>query len=220
MEKELIIAKIKQGGLVAVVRAEDEKQAEQIAIACMAGGIKAIEITFTIPGAERIIASLAQKFDPHECLIGAGTVLDAETARTAILAGARYIVSPYLNIDTVTLCHRYRVPIMPGAMTIKEVAECLEAGADIIKVFPGELFGPAFIKAVKGPLPHAQLMPTGGVTIQNVSQWMEAGAVAVGVGGSLTAGANTGDYQAITDTAQAYMALIKKAQSKGLAVPI
>ncbi|MFD0696640.1 bifunctional 2-keto-4-hydroxyglutarate aldolase/2-keto-3-deoxy-6-phosphogluconate aldolase [Paenibacillus sp. GCM10027628] len=215
MEKEQILSKIKQGGLVAVVRADHEEQAEQIALACMAGGVKSIEITFTIPGADRIIASLAKKFNPEEFLIGAGTVLDAETARTAILAGAQYIVSPYLNVDTVTLCNRYRVPIMPGAMTIKEVAECLEAGADIVKVFPGELFGPAFIKAVKGPLPHAQLMPTGGVSLQNVSQWIEAGAVAVGVGGSLTAGAKTGDYQAITDIAKAYLELIEKARSKG-----
>ena len=138
--------------------------------------------------------------------------MDAETARTAILAGAQYVVSPYLNPDTVKLCNRYRVPCLPGAMTVMDVVECMEAGADIIKVFPGELFGPKIIKAIRGPIPYAKLMPTGGVSLDNVGEWIKAGAVAVGVGSALTKGAKTGDYEAITRTAQEFLARIRAAR--------
>jgi 2-dehydro-3-deoxyphosphogluconate aldolase/(4S)-4-hydroxy-2-oxoglutarate aldolase len=140
--------------------------------------------------------------------------MDAETARTAILAGAQYVVSPYLNLDTVKLCNRYRVPCMPGAMTIKEVVEAMEAGADIVKIFPGELFGPQIIKAILGPIPYAKLMPTGGVSLDNVEEWIKAGAVAVGVGSALTKGAKSGDYEAITRTAQEFIAKIRAARGK------
>ena len=135
-------------------------------------------------------------------LLGAGTVLDPETARIAILSGAQYVVSPYFDPETITLCNRYRVPGMPGCTTIKEVVNAMEAGADIVKVFPGELFGPKIIKSIKGPLPHAKVMPTGGVDITNVDQWIKAGAAAVGVGGALTQGAKTGDFKSITDMAK------------------
>jgi len=211
MNKQNILAKIKSTGLVAVVRAENAEQAIKITDACMAGGIAAIEITFTVPFADEVIRALAKKY-ADKIILGAGTVLDPETARVAILAGAQYIVSPYLNKATIELCNRYQVPCMPGAMTFKEIGECLEAGADIVKIFPGELFGPAIIKAAKGPLPHAQLMPTGGVSLENVSEWLAAGAVAVGVGGNLTAGAKKGDFQSITNIAKAYMEKIKEAR--------
>jgi 2-dehydro-3-deoxyphosphogluconate aldolase / (4S)-4-hydroxy-2-oxoglutarate aldolase len=144
--------------------------------------------------------------------VGAGTVLDPETARAAILAGAKYVVSPCLNKEVVTLCNRYQVPCMPGAMTIKEVVECLEAGADIVKIFPGELFGPAIIKAIKGPIPQAKLMPTGGVSLENVDQWIKAGCVAVGVGGNLTAGAKKGDYKSISDIGKQFVEKVKEAR--------
>ncbi|MDN5276182.1 MAG: 2-dehydro-3-deoxyphosphogluconate aldolase / (4S)-4-hydroxy-2-oxoglutarate aldolase [Clostridiales bacterium] len=212
MDKEQVLSRIVEGGLVAVVRAESSEQALKIADACMKGGVAAIEITFTVPGAAEVIKELAKVYSNGEILLGAGTVMDAETARTAILAGAQYVVSPYLNLDTVKLCNRYRVPCMPGAMTIKEVVEAMEAGADIVKIFPGELFGPQIIKAILGPIPYAKLMPTGGVSLDNVEEWIKAGAVAVGVGSALTKGAKSGDYEAITRTAQEFIAKIRAAR--------
>lgn len=212
LNKNEVLSRIMQSGLVAVVRADSAEQADKITDACIAGGVAAIEITFTVPGAVDVIKALAAKYTKGEILIGAGTVLDSETARTAILAGAQYIVSPYLNIEMVKLCNRYKIACLPGAMTIKETVEAMEAGADIVKIFPGELFGPAIIKAIKGPLPHAQLMPTGGVSLENVDQWIKAGSIAVGVGGSLTAGAKKGDYESITNIAKQFIAKIKEAR--------
>jgi 2-dehydro-3-deoxyphosphogluconate aldolase/(4S)-4-hydroxy-2-oxoglutarate aldolase len=212
LEKEKVITKICDGGLVAVIRAETSEQAKKITEACIAGGVTAIELTFTVPGAHEIISELAKLYSPEEILLGAGTVLDPETARIAILSGAQYVVSPCLNINTVKLCNRYRIPIMPGAMTIKEVVEGMEAGADIIKIFPGELFGPTFVKAIRGPLPQARIMPTGGVSVDNVGEWIKAGCVAVGVGGNITAGAKTGDYQSITDKAKQFVEAIRLAR--------
>ncbi|MCX7708436.1 MAG: bifunctional 2-keto-4-hydroxyglutarate aldolase/2-keto-3-deoxy-6-phosphogluconate aldolase [Clostridia bacterium] len=214
MDKNAVIKKICDCGVVAVVRAENAEQAIKIADACVEAGIAGIEITFTVPGAVDVIKKLAEVYAGGEILVGAGTVLDTETARAAILAGAKYIVSPCLNKDVVTLCNRYQVPCMPGAMTIKEVVECLEAGADIVKIFPGELFGPAIIKAVKGPIPQAKLMPTGGVSLENVAEWIKAGCVAVGVGGNLTAGAKKGDYKSIADIGKQFVENVKQARTK------
>lgn len=207
-----VLQRIMKSGVVAVVRADSAEQAIKITDACMKGGIAAIEITFTIPGAAKVMEELRQVYTPEEMIIGAGTVLDPETARIAILAGAQYIVSPSLNVDTVKLCNRYQIPIMAGAMTIEGVIAAMEAGADIIKIFPGDAFGPSFIKAIKGPLPQATLMPTGGVSLDNVGEWIKAGCIAVGVGGSLTAGAKTGDYQAIEDIAKQFIAKVRTAR--------
>jgi 2-dehydro-3-deoxyphosphogluconate aldolase/(4S)-4-hydroxy-2-oxoglutarate aldolase len=176
--------------------------------------VAAIEITFTVPGAADTIKDLVNTYKSGEIIIGAGTVLDPETARIAILAGAQYIVSPCINLETIKLCNRYQIPIMPGAATIKEIVEAMEAGADVVKVFPGETLGPTFVKAVKGPLPQAPLMPTGGVSLDNVAEWIKAGCVAVGVGGNLTAGAKKGDYQSITDIAQQFVAKIRAARGQ------
>ena len=206
------LQKIHDTGVVAVVRAENAEDAEKISRACMDGGISAIEVTFTVPGADRVIASLKEKFTEDELVLGAGTVLDSETARIAILAGAQYIVSPCFDLETAKLCNRYQVPYMPGCMTITEVVQAMEAGADIIKVFPGNAFGPDYIKAIKGPIPQATLMPTGGVSLDNVDQWIKNGCVAVGVGGDLTAGAKTGDYALVTETAKAFVAKVKEAR--------
>lgn len=214
MKKEQIITRIRDNGLVAVVRAENEDMASRITEACLEGGVSAIEITFTVPGAHKVIEALAKRFTEDQIILGAGTVLDPETARIAILSGAQYVVSPSLNTETVRLCNRYRIACMPGAMTIKEVIECLEAGADIIKVFPGELFGPKIIKSIKGPLPQAELMPTGGVSVDNAAEWIKAGAVALGAGSSLTGGAKTGDYAKITETARQFIQKIKEARGK------
>ncbi len=208
-----VLGKIVDSGLVCVIRADSPDQAARIAEACALGGVAALEITFTVPGASGVIAHLAKNF-AGKILVGAGTVLDPETARIAILAGAQFVVSPSLNKETARLCNRYQIPYMPGAGTIGEVVLAMECGADIVKVFPGEILGPAFVKAVKGPLPQASLMPTGGVSIDNVSKWIEAGCVAVGVGGNLTAGAKTGDYASITELAKQFVGKINEVRGK------
>lgn len=213
IKKLEVLGKIVASGLVCVIRAGSPDQAGRIAEACALGGVAAMEITFTVPGAKGVIEHLAKKFS-GQILVGAGTVLDPETARIAILAGAQYVISPSLNPDTARLCNRYQVPYMPGAATVREVVEAMECGADIVKVFPGELLGPAFIKAVRAPLPQASLMPTGGVSLENVAEWIRAGAVAVAVGGNLTAGAKTGDFASITKLARAITEKIKEARAQ------
>lgn len=212
LQKWSILGRIEESGLVAVVRAEKPDTAKRIADACQRGGAAAIEITYTVPGASRVIEELAKAYRPEEMIVGAGTVLDPETARIAILSGAQYVVSPCLSIETVRLCNRYQIPCMPGVMTIEAVIEAMEAGADILKVFPGEAFGPMIIKAIKAPLPQANLMPTGGVDVSNVGEWIRAGAVAVGVGSSLTAGAKDGNYDGITNLAAEFIRRIKEAR--------
>jgi len=208
-----VLGRVVASGLIAVIRAESSDQAARIAEACALGGAAALEITFTVPGAGRVIEHLAREFS-GQILLGAGTVLDAETARIAILAGAHFVVSPALNLESARVCNRYQIPYMPGAGTIRDVIEAMECGADIVKVFPGEILGPAFVKAVKGPLPHASLMPTGGVSLENVADWIKAGSVAVGVGGNLTAGAKTGDFASITQLARQFVQKIKEAREQ------
>lgn len=203
------IERIANTGIVAVVRASNSEEAINIAKACLAGGISAIEITFTVPMAHRVIEDLNTYFKNGEMIIGAGTVLDSETARIAILSGSQYIVSPHFDKDIALLCNTYKIPYMAGCMTIKEVKEALSYGVEVVKLFPGSAFGPSFVKAIKGPLPQAQIMPTGGVSLDNVDQWFKNGVVAVGVGGELTGGAKNGDYACITETAKAFIEKIK-----------
>lgn len=212
MSKNEVIKRLTDCGVVAVVRAENEEQAKKIAGACIEAGIVGIEITFTVPGALKIIETLCSEYSEDEIIVGAGTVLDKETARAAILAGAKYVVSPCLDVETVQLCNTYDVPCMPGAMTVKEAVDGMRAGADIIKIFPGGLFGPKIIKNFKGPLPQMKMMPTGGVDVSNVGEWIKAGAVAVGAGSSLTAGAKTGDYESIVDIGKHMIEEVKKAR--------
>lgn len=208
-----VLNKIIDSGLVAVIRAESSEQASRIAEACASGGVGAVEITFTVPGAERVIADLTKEFKAEQILIGAGTVLDPETARIAILSGAQFVVGPSLNPDAARLCNRYQVAYMPGAGTTGEVIAAMECGADIVKVFPGDTLGPSFVKAVRGPLPQASLMPTGGVDINNVAEWIKSGCVAVGVGGNLTASAKTGDFKMITRLAKQFIDEIRRARA-------
>jgi len=210
MKKEDVLKRIKDAGLVAVVRADSTERAIEITEACITGGVAAIELTFTIPFAHNLIETLAKRYTKGEIILGAGTVLDPETARIAILSGAEYIVSPSLNLETIKLCNRYRKPAMPGVMTIADAISALEAGADILKVFPGELLVPKFIKALKGPIPYADIMPTGGVDPGNAAEWIKAGAVALGAGGALTAG----DGNTITATAKKFIESIKQARSE------
>jgi len=214
MFKHEIIRRITEGGVVAVVRAESPDDAIEIARACIDGGLPAIEVTFTVPHATKVIESLAQAFTEKELIIGAGTVLDAETARLAILSGAKYIVSPGFNRETALLCNRYQIPYMPGCMTMTEMITAMEYGADIIKLFPGSAFEPSFIKAVKGPLPHVNIMPTGGVSLHNIAEWVKNGVVAVGVGSELTAPAKKGDFAQVTQFAEAFVKAFKEAKQK------
>jgi 2-dehydro-3-deoxyphosphogluconate aldolase/(4S)-4-hydroxy-2-oxoglutarate aldolase len=207
------LTKIIDSGLVSVIRGESHDQAERIADACAQGGVGALEITYTVPRATSVIEHLAKKLSGN-IVLGVGTVLDPETARIAILAGAQFVVSPALNPETARLCNRYNIPYMPGAATIREVLQAMECGADIVKVFPGEILGPAFVKAVKAPLPQASLMPTGGVTLANAGEWIKAGSVALGVGSNLTAGAKTGDFSSITHLARQFVEKIKEARGQ------
>ncbi len=212
-EKITVLQRIIAGGVIAVVRAENSQKALSIADAVKKGGINTIEITMTVPGAIDVIKELANHYAKDEILIGAGTVLDEETARLTILAGAQFIVSPCLNLNVIRTANRYQKVVMPGAMTVRDVVEGLEAGADIIKVFPGEVLGPGIIKAIRGPIPYAPLIPTGGVTIDNVDKWINAGALAVGVGGALTKGAETGDYESITALAKEFVKRVQEARA-------
>ena len=214
MDKEQIVKRITDCGIVAVVRADTTDKAERIVDACMEGGVAAIELTFTVPHADKVIESLASKYSPEDIILGAGTVMDAATARIAMLCGAQYIVSPYLDIETLKLYNRYRTLMMPGIMSVREAVTAMEYGADILKVFPADLFGPKIIKDIRGPIPYARMMPTGGVDADNVGEWIKAGAVAVGAGSSLTAGAKTGDYRLITETAKKFVANIKAARAE------
>ncbi|OAA86092.1 bifunctional 4-hydroxy-2-oxoglutarate aldolase/2-dehydro-3-deoxy-phosphogluconate aldolase [Clostridium ljungdahlii] len=212
MNRVRTIMKLAQQGVVAVIRADSKEQGLKIVDAVKKGGIKMLEITMTVPGAIDIIKELAEHYKNEDVVIGAGTVLDAETARACILAGAKYIVSPSFNADVIKLCNRYRILVMPGAMTVKEAVEGLEAGAEIIKIFPGSVFGPQIIKAFKGPIPQGNFMPTGGVNLGNVKEWIKSGAIAVGTGGDLTKGAKTGDYELVTETAKKFVQAVKEAK--------
>jgi 2-dehydro-3-deoxyphosphogluconate aldolase/(4S)-4-hydroxy-2-oxoglutarate aldolase len=210
--KLTVLRRILESGLVAIVRTDSSDQAARIAEACAEAGVAALEVTFTVPGAPAVIETLAGRYRPEQMAIGAGTVLDPETARIATLAGAQFLVSPALNPDTARLANRYQIPYMPGVATPREVIEALECGCEILKVFPGETLGPTFIKAVQAPLPQARMMPTGGVSIGNVAEWIAAGAVAVGVGSHLIAGAKTGDYASITALAKRFLEAIRAAR--------
>lgn len=207
-----VLSRIMESGLLAIVRTDNAGQAARIVDACAQGGASAIEITFTVPGAAGIIEDLAKRYPAEQIALGAGTVLDPETARIAVLAGARFVVSPSLSAATARLCNRYQIPYLPGASTIREIVEAMECGADIIKIFPGETLGSAFVKAAKAPLPQASLMPTGGVSIDNAAEWIEAGSVALGVGGNLTSSAKTGDFKSITDLARRFITVIREAR--------
>lgn len=213
MRKIEILNKITEIGVVAVVRAENADDAIKISDACIKGGIPAIEVTYTVPGATKVIEALSEKFSDDELIVGAGTVLDSQTARMAIMAGAKYIVSPGFDKETAKLCNRYQIPYLPGVATITETLKAMEYGATIVKLFPGSAFGPSYVKAIKGPLPQANIMPTGGVSLDNVKDWIKAGVVAVGVGGDLTAPAKKGDYEGVTNNALAFVKAVLEARN-------
>lgn len=210
LKKFETINKIIDVGVVAVVRTETVDEAIRISKACIQGGVSAIEVTYTVPGATEVIKSLRETIPAEDLIIGAGTVLDSQTARIAILAGAEYIVSPYFDEETAKLCNTYQIPYMPGCMTITEMVKAMSLGCDIIKLFPGSAFGPDFIKAVKGPLPQVNIMPTGGVSPENVDKWIKNGVVAVGAGGKLASGPS----EEITATAKLFVEKVKAAREE------
>ncbi|MCY6957718.1 bifunctional 2-keto-4-hydroxyglutarate aldolase/2-keto-3-deoxy-6-phosphogluconate aldolase [Clostridium brassicae] len=215
-EKLDTLKRITDVGVVAVIRADNADMAEKISKACIEGGIPAIEVTFTVPNADKVITALKEKFTKEELIVGAGTVLDSETARIAILAGAQYIVSPGFDLETAKLCNRYQIPYMAGCMTITEMIKALEAGTDVIKLFPGSAYGPSIVKAIKAPLPQVSIMPTGGVDINNAAEWIKNGCVAVGVGGKLIEGAKTGNYEEVARLSREFVNKVKETR-EGLA---
>jgi len=214
-DKLEVLNRILDCGIIAVIRAPDIERGYNLAEAARKGGITAIEIAMTVPGALEVIRELVARYPGNEVIIGAGTVLDPETARLTILSGADYIISPHFNPEVVRMCHRYRKVCIPGAMSVKEVVEVLESGADAIKIFPASLFGPQIIKAIREPLPQAKLVPTGGVNLDNVAEWFEAGAAAVAVGGELTKEALAkNDYGLLEQKAKEFILRIKEVRKK------
>ncbi|MXZ74688.1 MAG: bifunctional 4-hydroxy-2-oxoglutarate aldolase/2-dehydro-3-deoxy-phosphogluconate aldolase [Gemmatimonadetes bacterium] len=210
------LASIKACGVVAVLRDDRPDALVQVAQAIGRGGIGAVEITMTTPGALDVIGECANRLG-DEILLGAGTVLDPETARAAILAGAEYIVTPTLNPDVITLCRRYDKVVIPGALTPTEILTAWECGADIVKVFPATAVGPRYFKDVKAPLPQIDLMPTGGVDLDNAGDFIRAGACAVAVGGNLVdkAAVAAGEWHVLTDTARKYVETVRNAKQEG-----
>jgi 2-dehydro-3-deoxyphosphogluconate aldolase/(4S)-4-hydroxy-2-oxoglutarate aldolase len=211
MNKDAVLAKIKSEKVVALIRADSSDGLLDCARALAAGGLTSIELTMTTPGAIRLLEKAATELPGF--LFGLGTVLDAETARAGILAGAAFIVTPALRPDVITVCRRYSVPICCGALTPTEVLAAWEAGADAVKVFPAEFFGPAYIKSLKAPFPQIDLVPTGGVTAANVAEFLKAGATATAAGSSLVEAKalKEKNWTAITAKAQAFVAAVAAA---------
>jgi 2-dehydro-3-deoxyphosphogluconate aldolase/(4S)-4-hydroxy-2-oxoglutarate aldolase len=214
VDKNRVLKEIEESGLLPVLRADSSEQAVAIADAIVAGGISVLEVTMTVPGAIDVIRTLVKQ--SKGLLIGAGTVLDSETARACMLAGAQFIVSPTLNLKTIALCLRYGVAVIPGALTPTEVLTAWEAGADIVKVFPcSAVGGPKYLKALHGPMPQLKLIPTGGVSLATAEEFLRSGALALGVGSDLvdTKAVAQGKPEIITETAAKYMAIVKKVRS-------
>ena len=212
--KPEVLAHIRRTGLVPVLRAHSEHHALALIDAIALGGVDVLEITMTVPGAVRLLGRLTH--DRPDLLLGAGTVLDPETARQCILEGAQFIVSPALNLRTIELCHRYSVAVLPGALTPTEVVTAWQAGADVIKVFPANAMGGApYLRALKAPLPHIEMIPTGGVSLTTAADFLHAGAVALGVGADLVdpQAIAAGQPEKITEKARQYLQIVRDFQA-------
>ncbi|WP_435007913.1 bifunctional 4-hydroxy-2-oxoglutarate aldolase/2-dehydro-3-deoxy-phosphogluconate aldolase [Tundrisphaera lichenicola] len=211
MSRDATLKRILDGGIVAVVRSESPDQLVRVVRALAEGGVTAAEITFTVPNALEVIRQVRQELG-DSIVLGAGTVLDPETARAALLAGAEYIVSPSTNVDVIRLCRRYDKAVMPGALTPTEVVTAWEAGADVVKIFPSDLGGPGYLKALRGPLPQIRMMPTGGVDLNTAESFLKAGACCLGVGSSLVEpkAVASGDFDRLRDLASQYSAIVRK----------
>ena len=202
--------------IVAVIRAESPDSLVDVAEALVAGGVEVMEVTFTVPRATQVLEKVTEKLG-SKVLLGAGTVLDAETARTAILSGAEFIVSPAVDLGVIELCRRYSKLAMPGALTPTEVVTAWQAGADIVKIFPSELTGPKYIKSLKAPLPQIRMMPTGGVNLDTAEEFLKCGACALGIGSSLVEpkAVATGDLKRIETLARQYVEIVKQFRAAG-----
>ena len=215
MDRTEIVRQIEETGLVPVVRASSADEAMRAIDAIKEGGISVLEITMTVPGAVKVIEAVAAKYS-SDTLVGAGTVLDPETARICMLSGAQFIVSPALNIDTIAICNRYSVPVMPGALTPTEVVTAWTAGADFVKIFPaGSVGGASYLKNLKGPLPQIKLIPTGGVSLKTAADFIKAGASALGVGTDLVdvKAIRAGEAHVVTERAKQFVEIIKEARN-------
>jgi 2-dehydro-3-deoxyphosphogluconate aldolase/(4S)-4-hydroxy-2-oxoglutarate aldolase len=206
---------ILDAGIVAVVRSADSSHLVEVIRALADGGVTVAEVTFTVPNALDVLRQARQTLG-DQVLLGAGTVLDAETARAALLAGAEFIVAPTLNRDVIRLCNRYDKVVMPGAFTPTEILAALEAGADIVKVFPAEVVGPAFFKAMRGPLPQIRLMPTGGVDLNTAGEFLKAGACCLGIGSQLVEPRAIGErnFDRLRDLARQYVNVVKQTRKQ------
>jgi 2-dehydro-3-deoxyphosphogluconate aldolase/(4S)-4-hydroxy-2-oxoglutarate aldolase len=212
MSKSETLQRIREIKVIPVLRARKHEDAIAIAHAVKQGGVPVLEITMTVPGAVDVIRQLMATFG-NEVLIGAGTVLDPETARACILAGAEFVVSPSLKISTIEICHRYSVPVFPGALTPTEVLTAWEAGADAVKVFPcGSVGGAKYLKSLKAPLPQIEMIPTGGVSLSTAAEFLSAGAFALGVGADLidSDAVGAGKMNIITENAKKYVEVVRK----------
>ncbi|AFR99191.1 bifunctional 2-keto-4-hydroxyglutarate aldolase/2-keto-3-deoxy-6-phosphogluconate aldolase [Lentilactobacillus buchneri] len=204
LQKVEAITKVANSGVVAVVRGQSKEESLKTAIACIEGGISGIELAFTAPHADETIAELNSRYTEDEAFVGAGTVLDPATARVAIIAGAKFIVSPSFNKDVAMLCNLYAIPYIPGCMTPTDIQEALSYGSDIIKLFPGSVVGQNMVSELHGPFPQASLMVTGGVSLDNMQEWFDKGATVLGAGGNLVGPAKTGNFDQVKKNAQAY----------------
>src|SRR5712691_10048947 len=215
MSKEDQLRHVLDCGIVAVVRSQDSQQLVEVVRALADGGVTVAEITMTVPGALDVVKQVRAALGDR-VLWGAGTILDPETARAAILAGAEYIVAPTVNLDVIRLCRRYDKLVMPGAFTPTEILTAWEAGADIIKVFPADVVGPAFFKAMRGPLPQVRLMPTGGVDLTTAAAFLKAGACCLGVGGQLVEPRAVAEhnFDRIRQLARQYADIVKEVRSQ------
>jgi 2-dehydro-3-deoxyphosphogluconate aldolase/(4S)-4-hydroxy-2-oxoglutarate aldolase len=209
-----VVRELETIGIVAVIRLKDPAGLRNVVDALADGGVRALEVTMTVPGAVELIRALASTL-PAGFLLGAGTVTDAETARAVIDAGARFVVGPVFRPDVIRACHERDVPALPGCFSPTEILAAHECGADIVKVFPATMLGPQFIKDVRAPLPQVKLMPTGGVTLDNAGEWIRAGAVAVGLGSALLDGKAIADghFDVIASNARRVVANVAAARA-------
>ncbi len=213
LDRAAVVAQIEQLGVVAVIRLRDPGKLRAVVDALMAGGVKALEVTMTVPGAVDLIRGLAPTL-PEGFLLGAGTVLNASIAHAVIGAGAQFVISPVFRREVIAACHEHDVPAMPGCFTPTEILEAHDAGADIVKVFPATALGPQYIKDVRAPLPQVKLMPTGGVSPENAGDWIRAGAVAVAAGSSVldAQAIESGRLEVVTDNARRIVASVAQAR--------
>jgi len=215
MKKNEQLSLITESGLVVIMRADNSAGLLEAARALVEGGIRALEVTVTTPNALQIIRKLSDEFG-KDALVGVGSILDPETARAAILGGAEFLVCPIVNPEVIAMANRYGKVVIPGAFTPTEIMAAQNAGADLIKIFPADALGPEYIKAVKAPLPQVQLVPTGGITLENISDYLKAGAAALGVGGSLVNRKMLaeGRFKELSALAEKFIAAVKEARGK------